>query len=105
VYSRIYLLTFPMKILAPSSGKQSCFHAGFLLAYLLFDLKMEGSFIFQHPVALFMSQVYTLFTVLKCNLVFVFRYHFHATCFDNSLPSSGVVPLTISLQFIVKIDV
>jgi hypothetical protein len=29
--------------------------------------------IFQHPVALFMSQVYTLFTVLKCNLVFVFR--------------------------------
>jgi cytochrome b561 len=56
-----------------------------------------------------MSQVYTLFTVLKCNLVFVFRcffhYHFHATCFSNSLPSSGVVPLTISLQFIVRIDV
>jgi hypothetical protein len=38
------------------------------------------------------TQVYTLFTVLKCNLVFVFRcflhYHFHATCFGNSLPSS-----------------
>jgi hypothetical protein len=57
----------------------------------------------------FMSQVYALFTVLKCNLVFVFRcflhYHFHATCFGNSLPSSGVVPLTISLQFIVRIHV
>jgi hypothetical protein len=56
-----------------------------------------------------LSQVYSLFTVLKCNLVFVFRcffhYHFHATCLGNSLPSSGVVPLTISLQFIVKIDV
>jgi hypothetical protein len=55
------------------------------------------------------SQVYALFTVLKCNLVFVFRsffhYHFHATCFGNSLPYSGVGPLTISLQFIVKNDV
>jgi hypothetical protein len=33
-------------------------------------------------VVLFKVQVYTLFTVLKCNLVFVFRcflhYHFHA---------------------------
>jgi hypothetical protein len=56
-----------------------------------------------------LTQVYALFTVLKCNLGFVFRcffhYHFHATCFGNSLPSSGVVPLTISLQFIVRIDV
>jgi hypothetical protein len=64
--------------------------------------------IFQHPVAMFMAQVYTLFTVLKCNLVFVFRcflhYYFHATYFGNSLPSSGVVPLTISLQFFVRID-
>jgi hypothetical protein len=55
------------------------------------------------------SQVYALFTVLKCNLVFVFccffHYHFHATCFGNSLPSLGMVPLTISLQFIVRIDV
>jgi hypothetical protein len=46
------------------------------------------------------------FTVLKCNLVFVFRcflhYHFHATCFGNSLPSSGVVPLTISLQLLLE---
>jgi hypothetical protein len=53
-----------------------------------------------------LSQVYTLFTVLKRNLVFDFRcflhYHFHATCFGNSLPSSGVVPLTISLQFLLK---
>jgi hypothetical protein len=59
--------------------------------------------------ATFMSQVYALFTVLKCNLVFVFccffHSHFLATCFGNSLPSSGMVPLTISLQFIVKIDV
>jgi hypothetical protein len=64
---------------------------------------------FSIPFPLFMSQVYALFTVLKCNLVFVFRcffhYHFHATCFGNSLPSSGVVQLTISLQFIVRIDV
>jgi hypothetical protein len=55
------------------------------------------------------SQVYALFTVLKYNLFFVFRcffhYHFYATCFSNSLPSSDVVPLTISLQFIVKIGV
>jgi hypothetical protein len=36
-------------------------------------LNLTNSAIFQHPVALFMSQVYTLFTVLKCNLVFVFR--------------------------------
>jgi hypothetical protein len=71
-------------------------------------LTIYWTVIFQHPVALFMSQVYALFTVLKCNLVFVFRcffhYHFHATCFGNSLPSSGLVPLT-SLQFIVRIDV
>jgi hypothetical protein len=35
------------------------------------------------------SQVYSLSAVLKCNLGFVFRcfshYHFHATCFGNSL--------------------
>jgi hypothetical protein len=38
---------------------------------------------------------------LEMQLSFVFRcffhYHFHPTCFGNSLPSSGVVPLTISL--------
>jgi hypothetical protein len=55
------------------------------------------------PASFIKPQVYTLFTVLKCNLVFVFRcflhYHFHATCFGNSLSSSGVVPLTVSLQF------